>query len=340
MDDENNIQNILNGLFEKTFNEQTLIIEPLPAHGSNRRYFRISGENRHCIGAYNEDYKENQAFIYLTRHFAKKNLPVPALYAEDIQNHIYLIEDLSDLTLFDFLKQEKKGRDLPQNVLNVYKQVLTLLPKFQIKGAQGLDFSVCYPRAAFDKQSMLWDLNYFKYYFIKFNNISFNEQDLEDDFHTFSDFLLTAPQDFFLYRDFQSRNIMLKGEKIYFIDYQGGRRGALYYDAASLLYDAKADLSPQTRAVLLAFYIEQLASHLVINKEEFMRYYQSYALLRIMQAFGAYGFRGYYEKKEHFIKSVPFAVKNLKSLLKSLNLSVKIPALQEVLEKISALKID
>ncbi len=335
-----NIKTLLKRLFKETFGEEALSIEELPAHGSNRQYFRISGESRRCIGAYNEDYKENKAFVYLTRHFSDKNLPVPELYAEDLHAHIYLIADLGSLTLFDYLTRERKGRDLPQNVLDMYKKAISILLKFQIEGAAGLDFSICFPRASFDKQSMLWDLNYFKYYFLKFKNIPFNEQDLEDDFHAFSDFLLTASQDFFLYRDFQSRNIMIKDDNLYFIDYQGGRRGAFYYDAASLLYDAKADLPAEIRSELLEFYRQQLSAYFPVNDDEFLRYYQGYALLRIMQAFGAYGFRGYYERKEHFINSVPFAVKNLKSLLNSLNLPIKIPALRNALETISESNFD
>ena len=337
---EEKIRTNLNVLFEKTFNEKTEQFEPLPAHGSNRLYFRISSKSRCCIGAYNEDYKENKAYISLTKHFLSKGLPVPKLYEEDIKQNVYLVEDLGNLTLYDYLLSEKKDDNLPANIMDMYKKVLTILPKFQVEGAQGLDFSICYPRSSFDKQSMMWDLNYFKYYFLKFSNIPFNEQDLEDDFHCFSDFLLTAKQDFFLYRDFQSRNVMIYENNPFFIDFQGGRRGALQYDIASLLYDAKADISESDRSELLDDYIDRLNQYITVDTEKFMQHYYGFVLLRIMQAFGAYGFRGYYEKKEHFLKSIPYAVKNLKYLLNTVNLAVKIPALYKTWEKITKLKID
>ena len=194
-----------------------------------------------------------------------------------------------------------------------------------------MDYSVCYPREAFDKQSMMWDLNYFKYYFLKLAKIPFDEQALEDDFQTFSDYLLSAPSGYFLYRDFQSRNLMLKDGGVHFIDYQGGRRGALQYDLASLLYDGKADIPQEIRAQLFRYYIEKLKNYIPVNESEFTSYFNGFVLIRIMQAMGAYGFRGFYEKKEHFLKSIPFAIHNLQNLLPELNLPVEIPELVNVL---------
>ncbi len=337
---KNEIELLLTALFEDTVKETVESITPLSAHGSNRNYFRIKSKSLQLIGAHNADYKENKAFITLGKHFKNKNLPVPRFYADDLSHDIYLHEDLGDQTLYEFLLKENRSAYFSEKVMTLYKDVLTLLPKFQIEGAQGLDFPVCYPRESFDKQSMMWDLNYFKYYFLKFSNIPFNEQDLENDFHRFTDYLLTAKQDFFLYRDFQSRNIMIYHNKPFFIDFQGGRRGALPYDVASLLYDAKADLPEPVRSELLDFYIRQLNQYNIINKEQFMHHYYGYVFLRIMQAFGAYGFRGYYEKKEHFLKSIPFAVKNLKYLLNTVNLAVKIPALYKTWENITELETD
>ncbi len=202
--------------------------------------------------------------------------------------------------------------------------------KFQILGSENFDYSNCYPRSAFDKQSMMWDLNYFKYYFLKFAKIPFYEQELEDDFNRFVDFLLEADTNYFMYRDFQSRNIMIKDNKPYFIDYQGGRRGALAYDLASLLYDAKADLSNETRYLLKEYYIGKLADY-NIDTEKFKRHYFGYVLIRKMQAMGAFGFRGLYERKEHFLQSIPFAINNLKYLLAHFELPVELPELQKVL---------
>ena len=185
------------------------------------------------------------------------------------------------------------------------------------------------PRGRFDRQSIAWDLNYFKYYFLRLAGIPFSEQALEDDFDRLTELLLSAPQDYFLYRDFQSRNVMLVDGQPYFVDYQGGRKGALQYDIASLLYDAKADLPPELRQQLLDYYLDQLANHIRLDREEFLRYYYGFVYVRIMQALGAYGFRGFYERKPHFLQSVPYALKNLRWLLHNVKLAVELPTLLE-----------
>ena len=200
---------------------------------------------------------------------------------------------------------------------------------------KGINYDYCYPRAAFDKQSMMWDLNYFKYYFLKLAKIPFDEQALEDDFQNFSDYLLTAENDFFMFRDFQSRNIMLHDNQVSFIDYQGGRKGALQYDLASLLYDAKADMPQSVRNELLEFYLDELDKYQKVDRSEFKAYFTGYVLIRIMQAMGAYGFRGFYEKKEHFLKSIPFALDNLKIVLENNNIPIELPELFNVLDAIS-----
>ena len=210
----------------------------------------------------------------------------------------------------------------------MYRKVVATLPRFQVEAGRSLDYSVCYPRAAFDGQSLAWDLNYFKYYFLRLAGVEFNEQALEDDFAELTDFLLKAPGDYFLYRDFQSRNVMLVDGAPYFIDYQGGRRGALQYDVASLLYDAKADLPSATRALLLDHYLDALAEYLPLRREEFLRFYPAFALIRIFQALGAYGYRGYFERKPHFLRSIPYALKNLRGLMEDGGLGLRIPALR------------
>ena len=196
-----------------------------------------------------------------------------------------------------------------------------------MEAARDLDYSFCYPCASFDRQSITWDLNYFKYYFLRLAGIPFSEQALEDDFSRLTDFLLSAPLDYFLYRDFQSRNVMLRDGKPWFVDYQGGRKGALQYDIASLLFDAKADLPPSMRQLLLDHYLDTLAAYVKLDRETFLRHYYAYVYVRIMQALGAYGFRGFYERKTHFLQSVPYALKNLRWLLHHTELPVELPTL-------------
>ena len=214
-------------------------------------------------------------------------------------------------------------------VVEAYRKVIATLPRFQIEAGRDLNYKVCYPRASFDRQSIAWDLNYFKYYFLRLAGIPFNEQALEDDFSRLTKFLLTADRDYFLYRDFQSRNIMLRDGQPYFLDYQGGRKGALQYDVASLLYDAKADLPPELRQQLLDHYLDALGGFIDLKREAFMQHYYAYVYVRIMQALGAYGFRGFYERKAHFLQSVPYALKNLRWLLHNVTLPIALPTLME-----------
>jgi len=319
--------NDLKDLFQSWAGEPAEVIDEMAAHGSSRRYFRIKGSTKQAVGVHNEDLKENIAFLSFSKHFLNCNLNVPKIYSQELDKHIYLEEDLGDETLFSFMSAVREKEGFSENILNAYEAVIDELPKFQVLANEGLDYSICYPRHSFDRQSMMWDLNYFKYYFLKLAGIPFNEQELEDDFQTFTDFLLSTPRDFFLYRDFQSRNIMLKDGSVYFIDYQGGRKGALQYDLASLLYDAKADIPNEIRVKLLERYIKQLGKYTSVNKEKFIQYYYGYVFIRIMQALGAYGFRGFYERKEHFLKSVPYAVQNLEWLLHNTELPVELRAL-------------
>src|SRR5579863_5216765 len=270
---------------------------------------------------------ENAAFLAFSKHFRKHNLPVPEIYAEDLAQGAYLEEDLGDTTLFEFLSKNRQGGTIAPQVVEAYKKVVAILPRFQVEAGRDLDYSVCYPISSFDRQSIAWDLNYFKYYFLRLAGIPFNEHSLEDDFSRLTDFLLSAPRDYFLYRDFQSRNIMLRDGQPYFLDYQGGRKGALQYDVASLLYDAKADLPPELRQQLLDHYLDTLAGFVDLKREAFMQHYYAYVYIRIMQALGAYGFRGFYERKVHFLQSVPYALKNVRWLLEHVKLPIALPML-------------
>lgn len=322
---------ILKALFEHHFRTPVLRVEPLQGQlgGSGRAILRLIGDGARAAGVLYGVREENVAFLEFSRHFRRHGLPVPEIYGDDLKRGAYLEEDLGDTTLFDFLSQNRSGEEIDPEVIAAYRRVISFLPRFQIEAARDLNYKVCYPRQSFDRQSISWDLNYFKYYFLKLAGIAFSEQDLENDFGRLTRFLLTAPRDFFLYRDFQSRNVMLRNGRPIFLDYQGGRKGALQYDIASLLYDAKADLPPQARQDLLDYYLEQLANYTNISRDAFMQYYYGFVYVRIMQALGAYGFRGFYERKPHFLQSVPYALKNLRWLLHHAELPITLPALTE-----------
>jgi aminoglycoside/choline kinase family phosphotransferase len=322
---------ILKQLFEQHFHSPVRGLEPLKGElgGSGRQLLRLSGGGHRAIGVLYDVQEENVAFLEFSRHFRRHRLPVPEIYLENLTQGAYLEEDLGDTTLFDFLSQNRSGLDVAPPVIAIYRKVLEILPRFQIEAGRDLNYKLCYPRACFDRQSITWDLNYFKYYFLRLAGIPFNEQALEQDFGRLTKFLLTADHNYFLYRDFQSRNIMLREGEPYFLDYQGGRKGALQYDVASLLYDAKADLPPELRQELLDHYLDSLSSFLDFEPEAFMQHYYAYVYVRLMQAFGAYGFRGFYERKAHFLQSVPHALKNLRWLLHNTRLPIALPTLTE-----------
>ncbi|MBS9767804.1 MAG: phosphotransferase [Flavobacteriaceae bacterium] len=331
----NKVQEKLSALYRKWSDDEIVKIEKLPASGSARCYYRIEGKKQTALGVYNADYKENRAFLEFSKHFKREGMPIPEIYAEDLDNSTYLIEDLGAENLFEHILSIRNSKGFSEELKVIYRKILEDLVQFQLYAGRELPYKYCYPRAKFDKQSMLWDLHYFKYYFLKLAQIPFDEQALEDDFHTFADYLLETEQNYFLYRDFQSRNIMLKDGKPAYIDYQGGRKGALQYDVASLLYDAKADMPEEVREEMLDYYVEVLQREKEVDTKAFRTYYYGYVLVRIMQAMGAYGFRGFYEKKEHFLQSIPFAMENLKVVLKKANLPIEIPQLLACLEQVA-----
>jgi aminoglycoside/choline kinase family phosphotransferase len=320
---------VLKKLFEQHFHSPVVRVQPLQGQlgGSGRRIIRLASENLSAIGILYAVREENTAFLEFSKHFRRYGLPVPEIYGEDLIQGAYLEQDLGDTTLFEFLSRNRTGEEVSPAVIKAYRTTLATLPRFQVEAGRDLNYKVCYPRASFDRQSITWDLNYFKYYFLRLAGIPFNEQDLERDFGRLTKFLLAAEHEYFLYRDFQSRNVMLHDGQMFFLDYQGGRKGALQYDVASLLYDAKADLPPRLRQELLDHYLGQLASFIPLDREVFMRYYYAYVYVRIMQALGAYGFRGFYERKPHFLQSVPYALKNIRWLLDNARLPVELPTL-------------
>jgi aminoglycoside/choline kinase family phosphotransferase len=248
-----------------------------------------------------------------------------------------LAQDLGDTTLFDALtaaRASDPAAAFPAAMVPVYERVVEALPRFQVEGGRAVDYSVAYPRAAFDLQSMRWDLNYFKYHFLKLAHIPFSEQRLENDFDRLTELLLGADASHFLYRDFQSRNVMLVEGDPWFIDYQGGRRGAPHYDIASLLYDAKAALTDEVRGHLLDRYLDALSGYLPVDRQRFTEEYRGFVLIRIMQAMGAYGYRGFFERKTRFLQSVPYAARNIADLLEA-GLPIALPEVEAVFGRIA-----
>lgn len=327
------LMDVLEQLFAQHFNRTPDTIAPLQGQlgGSGRAIVRLAAAGRSAIGVVYGVREENLAFLAFSRHFRRHGLPVPEIYAQDLGRGAYLEEDLGDTTLFEFLTAHRTADALAPEAIEAYRKTVVALPRFQVEAGRDLDYSVCYPRSSFDRQSIAWDLNYFKYYFLRLAGIPFNEQALEDDFDRLTQFLLAAPRDYFLYRDFQSRNVMLRDGSPWFVDYQGGRKGALQYDIASLLFDGKADLPPAVRQQLLDHYLDALAEHIPLDRAAFLDHYYAFVYVRILQALGAYGFRGFYERKAHFLESVPFALKNLRWLAQNVQLPVALPALLEAL---------
>jgi len=320
---------VLKRLFEQHFHLPVEQVQPVQGElgGSGRTILRLAGGNATAIGILYNVAEENAAFLEFSRHFRRHGLPVPEIYEEDLGQGAYLEQDLGDTTLYEFLGRNRLGPEIAPPAIQAYRQVVAVLPRFQIEAGRDLNYKVCYPRSSFDRQSIAWDLNYFKYYFLRLAAIPFNEQALEDDFGRLSKFLLSAPRDYFLYRDFQSRNVMLRPDGPYFLDYQGGRKGALQYDIASLLFDAKADLPPELRQQLLDHYLEVLSGYVSLPRPAFLQHYYAYVYARLMQALGTYGFRGFYERRTHFLQSVPYALKNLRWLLHHVELPIALPAL-------------
>ena len=310
-------------------------VDEMPASGSGRRYYRLHGEPT-LIGVYGESKAENQAFLYMARHFRSKGLPVPQVVAQSEDGMCYLQEDLGDTLLFKAIEKGRLTHVFSEEEKTLLKKTIRLLPDVQFLGADGMDFSVCYPQAEFNRRSILWDLNYFKYCFLKATGMVFQEDRLEDDFEKMADVLLRSSSATFMYRDFQSRNVMVKDGEPWLIDFQGGRKGPFYYDVASFLWQAKANYPESLRTELLEEYLKGLRKYQPIDEKYFFAQLRHFVLFRTMQVLGAYGFRGYFEKKPHFIQSVPFAIENLRQLLKQP--FTEYPYLCQVLNELTQLK--
>ena len=302
----------LRELYVRCAGEEPLSVVPLPQSGSNRRYFRLSGRGgRTAVGVLGTSVEENRAFVTIARHFRSRGLNVPEVYAVADDMTAYIQEDLGDTTLFGALSGGIGG----SGVEPLLVRTVEALADIQMRGAEGLDFSVCYPQPDFDRRTVMFDLNYFKYCFLKPSGTDFLETRLEDDFQRMADLLTGETCVAFMYRDFQSRNVMLKDGVPYFIDFQGGRRGPVHYDVASFVWQAKAGYPAGLKERLVSAYIAALRRYVAVDEAEFRDRLRHFVLFRTLQVLGAYGYRGWFERKPHFIESIPFALGNLRALL-------------------------
>ncbi len=322
----------------------------LTASGSNRRYFRIWSEDKQVtlIGVEGTSHDENHAFLMMAAHFAGQELNVPRVLAVSEDEMLYVQEDLGNTLLFDYIAEGRKTGVFCEREKVMLRKTIRALARFQLKAAENFDFNVCYPQPEFNLRSIRWDLNYFKYCFLKATGLEFQEDKLENEFERLAYILLQQKQmNAFMYRDFQSRNVMVvesQKSKVesdrelepYFIDFQGGRRGPIYYDVASFLWQAKANFHDELRHELIEEYLDELCKYIEVDKKEFYATLRHFVLFRTMQVLGAYGFRGYFEKKPHFLQSIPFAIENLRRLLK--DAADDYPYLIEVLHEMTEMK--
>ena len=346
------IQNILAEL-TRSIGETPKDILPIAESGSARKYFRIITDNKSLIGTYSNNIEENEAFLTFSKHFHDLGLNAPEVFAVNEERTCYLQSDFGDDNLFAHVQKSlmaNVGPSTPstssgtegsgtysENVIELYKKALSHLVKLQVLGHKGLDYTKAYPTERFDRQAIIDDLNYFKYYFIKpHEEIDFNETRLGKDFEAFADFVSQAPCNFFMYRDFQSRNIMVKDSKLCFIDFQGGRKGPLNYDVVSLLYQVKAQIPQAVRDELVNYYKTELSQYMSPEAVKFDTYQPYFVYLRLMQVLGAYGFRGLIQKKSHFIESIPYALREIEALSKAAPLTAY-PELQSVISQLNKL---
>lgn len=315
----------------------------LTASGSNRRYYRIESEDKSVslIGVQGTSREENHAFLYMAELFLEKGLNVPRVLAASDDEMCYVQQDLGNTLLFDYIAEGRKTGVFSAPEKEMLRKVVRGLAKFQVIGAEKFDFNQCYPQPEFNLRSILWDLNYFKYCFLKATGLDFQEDKLENEFERLAYILLRSNYSAFMYRDFQSRNVMIckdsNGELVpYFIDFQGGKKGPVYYDVASFLWQAKANFHPDLREELIEEYIDELQQYMPVDRSVFYETLKHFVLFRTMQVLGAYGFRGYFEKKPHFLQSIPFAIDNLRHLLK--HASEDYPYLIQVLKEMTEMK--
>jgi len=325
--------NALQQLFRTHFRANPERMTALPVAGSNRKYFRILYRDSSLIASYNPDLQDHRAFLLLADHFRSCKLPVPRVVASNSGDGTCLLQDLGDETLLNRIEKTRMQPGFEKNLYDLYKNVLTDLIRFQLDGDKNLDYRQL-PVPGFDARSMRWDLNYFKYYFLKPAAVRFDENALEHDFDTLINYLSGETLHGFMYRDFQARNIMLYDDNLFYIDFQGGRKGPLQYDLVSLLFQVKAGISDHLREQLTGFYLLQLQKRRNIDDNEFKNRLKGFVLLRLLQVMGAYGFRGWFEQKPHFLESIPLLKTNLEWVSVNPALPGKLPEIERIIYEI------
>ena len=321
-------------MFHNWCGEKSENIISLPHSGSDRHYYRIFGKNNRAIAAYNPHQKENQVFFEMTRFFLSERIAVPEIYQKNALETLYLIQDLGDTTLFSVITNKIDNPEYLPEIREYLKQAIRELARIQIIAGRKMDFSICYPYSTFDASSVVFDLEYFRTHFLDRHAISYDSYRLEKDFRYLTDFIGEEEKAYFMYRDFQSRNIMVKDGKLFFIDYQGGRKGPLQYDLASLLFQARARLPQQLREEMLDYYLRVVRMLTPIDVEKFLGYYDAITLIRVLQTLGAYGLRGLSQGRSHFIQSIPYALSNLHIISEKNKILEHLPELSGVIDRL------
>jgi aminoglycoside/choline kinase family phosphotransferase len=325
---------LLSLLFREYTGSSPESLTVLPKSGSDRIYCRMTRGDFSVLGVWNPSRKENDAFTGFARCFNEIGLRVPGVYKYLPEEMVYLTEDLGDLDLYTWVQEKYKGENRIEDIEDMYRNVLKELVKFQFEADKAIDYNLSYPRKKFDRSSVMWDLYYFKYMFLKLSGTGFNEQILEEDFLKLADKIEQVKTEGFLYRDFQSRNIMIKGGIPWFIDFQGGRKGAPYYDLASLLLDPYVELEKKVHDKLIEYYFHLVADKVGIDKTGFTREYLIFGIVRLLQALGAYGFRGLYERKPNFTDSIPPAVRQLSRIFEIEEIKNELPELTKIVSSL------
>jgi RNase adapter protein RapZ len=317
-------------LYKKWNGQQATSLDVLPQSGSERRYFRLRGSNGSVIGTYGANIKENETFIYFSNHFIRKDLPVANILSVNDEVSAYLQEDFGDVSLLNMLEAD----GYTERVYSLFKKSLEELASLQVRGDGGLNYNFCLTNIEFGKQAIMADLLYFKYYFLDALRRPYDKQKLIDDFEALSTYLTHTEYKYFMFRDFQSRNILINNnDSLHFIDYQGGMKGAPQYDVASMLWQARANLPDEWKESLLTDYINAFENLIIgpVDRSIFRSQYNGYALIRLLQVLGAYGFRGLFERKAQFLTSIPLALKNLKWFVENQSLGIAVPEFRKVL---------